>query len=418
MKYLIVLGDGMADRPGSKLGSNTPLEVAKKPYMDMLASKGELGRVKTIPVGEKPGSDIANLSVLGYNPTKYYTGRSPLEALSIGVSLRDCDVAIRTNLVTLSDDEPFEKKVMLDYSAGEISTSEAESIIKKIQEELGSEEFTFYPSVSYRHCLVTTKGGMQTNFTPPHDISGETIDRFLPAGIGSDVFYNLIYKSGEILKNHPVNKKRERAGKNKATHIWFWGAGIKPTLPSFYSKYHLTGGIVSAVDLLKGIGKAADMETPTAPGATGNMNTNWDGKIETAKGLFERGIDFVFIHLEAPDEAGHQGDADLKVAAIEKVDYVLGKMYEYLKEKEEPFKIAVLSDHATPLVLRTHSSEAVPYIIYDSEKEKNKVSKYSEKEALNGKLLQSGEKFMERFLGIQSKKPKKNKKRSKRGKKT
>ncbi|HQC55146.1 MAG TPA: cofactor-independent phosphoglycerate mutase [Clostridia bacterium] len=398
MKYLIVLGDGMADRPGSELGNKTPLEVASIPNMDMLASKGELGRVKTIPNGMKPGSDIANLSVLGFNPAKYYTGRSPLEALAIGVNLRDTDVAIRTNLVTLSSDEPFEKKSMIDYSAGEITTKESQEIMKTIQKELGSDEYTFYAGVSYRHCLVSAKNGLQTVFCPPHDITGEVIEKKLPSGVGCNDFINLINESGKILKDHPVNKRRERAGLNQATHLWFWGAGTKPNLPSFYDKYGLKGGVVSAVDLLKGIGVGTGMLTPNVIGATGTVYTNWDGKIEAAKKLFENGTDFVFIHLEAPDEAGHQGNASLKIAAIERVDYVVGEMYKYLQGLNEPFKMAVLPDHATPLILKTHSSEAVPYIIYNSEKERKKISKYTEREALNGKMLQSGEKFMERFL--------------------
>ncbi len=398
MKYLIVLGDGMADRPGSVLGNKTPLEVASIPNMDMLASKGELGRVKTIPHGMKPGSDIANLSVLGFDPVKYYTGRSPLEALAIGVNLRDTDVAIRTNLVTLSDDEPFEKKVMVDYSAGEITTKEAHDIMETIQKELGNDEYTFYSGVSYRHCLVSARNGLKTVFTPPHDIAGELVEKKLPTGVGCNDFITLIKKSGEILKNHPVNKRRERAGENKATHLWFWGAGTKPSLPSFYDKYGLNGGVVSAVDLLKGIGIGTGMITPNVLGATGTIYTNWDGKINMAKSLFENGVDFVFIHLEAPDEAGHQGNASLKIQAIERVDYVVGEMYEYLQEREEPFKMAVLPDHATPLILKTHSSEAIPYIIYNSEKEFKKVSKYTEREALNGRILASGERFMERFL--------------------
>lgn len=397
MKYLVVLGDGMADYKIDSLGGKTPLEYAKKPNIDMLAKKSQIGLVKTVPAGMKPGSDVANLSVIGYAPEQYYSGRSPLEALSIGVDMQDGDVAVRTNLVTLSGEEEIAKKTMVDYSAGEISTKEAKELIQAVKEGLSDEEFSFYAGVSYRHCLIIKNGTTETALTPPHDISGRVIGEYLPSGKGGEKLLSLIERSGEILKNHPVNLERIKNGKNPATHIWFWGAGTKPSLDDFQEKYGLKGAIISAVDLLKGIAIGAGMEAPDVEGATGTLATNWDGKIEMAKKCFDEGADYVYIHLEAPDECGHQGDTLGKVKAIEKVDYVVGEMVKYLEGKGD-FTLAVLPDHATPIAKKTHTSEPIPYMIYKSTNCENSTLNYNETDAQSGEYLPSGQLIITKML--------------------
>ena len=391
MKYLIVLGDGMADRPLTELKGMTPLEYAATPNFDKLAAKSSVGLVKTVPDGMKPGSDVANLSVLGYDPKRYYSGRSPLEALSIGVIMKPGDVAVRTNLVTLSDEEKLEDKTMLDYSAGEIPTEEARKIIESVEEELGSEKLKFYSGVSYRHCLIETNGTTATKLTPPHDISGKKVGEYLPQGEMGGEMRELIRRSGEILASHPVNVKRRAEGKRPATHVWFWGAGTKPTLDTFFSKFGLKGAIVSAVDLLKGIAKGNEMYAPCVKGATGTLSTNWKGKVEAVKDCFKSGIDYVYLHFEAPDECGHQGDIPGKIAAIEKVDEALGELKEFLDSTGEDYKIAVLPDHPTPIEVRTHTSSPVPYMIYDSRKPVDSGLKYNEKDAQNGEYLDNGQ---------------------------
>ena len=391
MKYLIVLGDGMADRPLTELKGMTPLEYAATPNFDKLAAKSSVGLVKTVPDGMKPGSDVANLSVLGYDPKRYYSGRSPLEALSIGVIMKPGDVAVRTNLVTLSDEEKLEDKTMLDYSAGEIPTEEARKIIESVEEELGSERLKFYSGVSYRHCLIETNGTTATRLTPPHDISGKKVGEYLPQGEMGGEMRELIRRSGEILASHPVNVKRRAEGKRPATHVWFWGAGTKPTLDTFFSKFGLKGAIVSAVDLLKGIAKGTEMYAPCVKGATGTLSTNWEGKVEAVKDCFKSGIDYVYLHFEAPDECGHQGDILGKIAAIEKVDEALGELKEFLDSTGEDYKIAVLPDHPTPIEVRTHTSSPVPYMIYDSRKPVDSGLKYNEKDAQRGEYLDNGQ---------------------------
>lgn len=391
MKYLIVLGDGMADRPLTELKGMTPMEYAATPNFDKLAAKSSVGLVKTVPDGMKPGSDVANLSVLGYDPKRYYSGRSPLEALSIGVIMKPGDVAVRTNLVTLSDEEKLEDKTMLDYSAGEIPTEEARKIIESVEEELGSEKLKFYSGVSYRHCLIETNGTTATKLTPPHDISGKKVGEYLPQGEMGGEMRELIRRSGEILAEHPVNVKRTAEGKRPATHVWFWGAGTKPTLDTFFSKFGLKGAIVSAVDLLKGIAKGTEMYAPCVKGATGTLSTNWKGKVEAVKDCFKSGIDYVYLHFEAPDECGHQGDIPGKIAAIEKVDEALGELKEFLDSTGEDYKIAVLPDHPTPIEVRTHTSSPVPYMIYDSRKPVDSGLKYNEKDAQNGEYLDNGQ---------------------------
>lgn len=399
MKYVIVLGDGMADNPIKELEGKTPLQVAWKPNIDKIAALGTVGLVRTIPKGCTAGSDVANLSVLGYDPRKYYSGRSPLEALALGVNLQEDDIAIRTNLVTLSDNPDFREKRMVDYSAGEIPTEESKILMEEIQKKLGNEHFVFYPGFSYRHCLVVADGDASVIFTPPHDISGQKIDNYLPEGDGSEQYIQLIEESGEILKNHSVNIKRQEEGKKPATHLWFWGAGTKPELTAFSEKYGISGAVVSAVDLMKGIAKGTGMAAPRVEGATGTLETNWDGKVAAVIDQFKKGIDFVYVHLEAPDECSHQGDAKGKIRAIEKVDYVVGRIFDYLKDSGEPFRMAILPDHATPLSTMTHSSDPVPYLIYKSDKQTNGVTEYSEEGALNGNYLDSGDLVMKDLLG-------------------
>ena len=397
MKYLVVLGDGMADYKLEALGDKTPLEYANTPNIDRLAPLSQIGLVKTVPNGMKPGSDVANLSVIGYAPEKYYSGRSPLEALSIGVDMQEGDIAVRTNLVTLSDEPEIACKTMIDYSAGEISTKEASELIKAVKETLSDDEFSFYAGVSYRHCMIIKNGTTETELTPPHDISGRVIGDYLPSGKDGEKLFSLIERSYAVLKDHPVNLERIKNGKNPATHVWFWGAGTKPSLDNFEEKYGLKGAVISAVDLLKGIAIGAEMLAPEVEGATGTLATNWDGKIAKAKECFENGYDYVYIHLEAPDECGHQGDTFGKVKAIEKVDYVVGEMVKYLESKGD-FTLVVTPDHATPIVKKTHTSEPIPYMIYKSANPQNSTLKYNETDAQSGEYLPSGQYIISKML--------------------
>ncbi|MEG2720793.1 MAG: cofactor-independent phosphoglycerate mutase, partial [Oscillospiraceae bacterium] len=321
MKYVVILYDGMADYPVPALGGKTPMMVAKKPNFDRLASKGEVGIVRTVAKGLKPGSDVANMSVLGFDPKLYYTGRSPLEAASIGVSLKDTDVTLRCNLVTLSDDENYEDKTMVDYCSGDISTEEASEIIKSIEEHFGNEMFKFYSGVSYRHCLVWDNGTTDLgDMTPPHDISGKVVKEYLSKSQNAKPLIDMMKDSFDFLKNHPVNKKRMLMGKRPANSIWLWGEGKKPMLPDFYELFHKKGAIISAVDLLKGIGKCANMQTPEVEGATGYIDTNFEGKANAAIEALSSGCDFAYIHIEAPDECGHRNEPENKVKSIELID--------------------------------------------------------------------------------------------------
>lgn len=390
MKYIIVLGDGMADYHRGPLGNATPLEKANKPNIDFLAQKGRVGLIKTIPSGMKPASDVANLSVMGYDPQKYYSGRSPLEALSIGVEMNKEDIAIRTNIVTLSEEENYEDKVMLDYSAGEISTKEAKELMEYIQKELGTERFSFNGGISYRHCVIDHSGSLATEFTPPHDISDKKIKEYLPKGENSDIFLMLQQQSYELLKRHPINIERSKQGKNTGNSLWFWGAGTKPNLTPFYEKFGLKGAVISAVDLLKGIAIGASMKTYDVVGATGNIDTNFMGKAKAVMKALEEGNDFVYLHIEAPDECGHQGDGQNKILAIEKIDEVVGYIYKNLKDKKDNFVIAVLPDHATPLCLKTHTDDPVPYLIYKSNDEENSGLNLTEVDASKGKFIKEG----------------------------
>lgn len=399
MKYLIVLGDGMADRPVPELNHQTPLRLAVKPTIDRLARMGQVGLVRTVPDGMKPGSDVANLSVMGYDPARYYSGRSPLEALSIGVPMTATDVAMRANLVTLSDPD-LSKAVMTDYSAGEISTEEARVLIEDLAKELDSDRFRLYPGVSYRHCLLVKNGSTAVSLTPPHDISGQPVRDHLPQGDDARALLGLIERSGNILCNHPVNRKRIAEGKNPATNLWFWGAGTRPALDDFRLKYGLCGAVVSAVDLLKGIAVGAGMRHPDVVGATGTLHTNLGGKLDAVKQAFETGADFVYLHLEAPDECGHQGDASGKIKAIEMVDRATADLVAYLDNRNEPYVVAVLPDHATPLSIRTHSAEPVPYLIYDSRNPANSGLVFNETDAQKGVFLPQGDLILKTMLQL------------------
>lgn len=370
MKYLVMLCDGMADEPVKKLGNVTPMQKAVKPCMDYLASKGEVGMVKTVADGLKPGSDVANLSVLGYEPAVYYSGRSPLEAASIGIDLKKTDVTLRCNLVTLSDEPVYEEKTMVDYCSGDISTEEAKVLIDYVNKELGNDIFEFYSGVAYRHCLVWHNGNPHPGeLTPPHDIPNRVIKDYIPKGKDTAKLYELMKKSYYLLKNHPVNQKRVSEGKHPANSIWLWGEGTKPMLDSFYGKFGKKGSMISAVDLLKGIAICAGMNSVDVECATGYIDTNFDGKCAAAINEFKNGADFVYIHVEAPDECGHRGEIDNKVKAIELIDsHILKPVVEFLKTYDD-FAVLVCPDHPTPLAIQTHSSNPVPYLIYDSKNE-------------------------------------------------
>lgn len=401
MKYLVVLCDGMADTPNAALGGKTPMECAHKPNMDALAKNAEVGMCRTVAAGLKPGSDVANLSVMGYDPAVCYTGRSPLEAASIGVDLKPTDVALRCNTVTLSGEESYEDKTMVDYCAGDISTEEAHKIIETVEKELGSDIYKFYGGVSYRHCLVVDNGTTDLgNMTPPHDISGRVIGEYLSKSENAAPLIDLMKKSYEILKNHPVNIERRKKGLHEANSIWLWGEGRRPQLENFKEKNGVSGCVVSAVDLLKGIGICAGMETPEVEGATGYIDTNFEGKTQAGIDAFRRGTDLVYLHFEAPDECGHRGEAQNKVKAIEMIDSrVLTKMLDYLNGCRDDYRILIMPDHPTPLETMTHSSAPVPFLIYDSRKKENGVSSFTEKNAAEtGEFVEHGPDIMSMLL--------------------
>lgn len=368
MKYLVLLCDGMADYKFEGLGNKTPMMLAKKPNMDRLAKTATVGLAKTVADHLKPGSDVANLSVMGYDPAECYTGRSPLEAASIGIALTDTDVTLRCNLVTLSDEENYEDKTMVDYSAGDISSEDAAEIIKSVEEAFGNEIYSFYAGVSYRHCLVVKNGTVDLgNMTPPHDISGRVVGEYLSTHENAAPLVELMKKSVAVLKDHPVNKRRIAEGKRPANSIWLWGEGTKPQMQSFKDKYGVNMGIVSAVDLIKGIGKLAGCEVAEVTGATGYIDTNFKGKAEAAADLFKRN-DIVYVHVEAPDECGHRGEAENKVKAIELIDeHILSRLIEEL-EKYGEYRILIMPDHPTPLITMTHARDAVPFLLYDNKK--------------------------------------------------
>ena len=399
MKYVVILGDGMADYPVEELQGKTPLEVSAKPNMDLLAQKGEVGLVKTIPDGMTAGSDTANLSVMGYAPEKYYSGRSPLEAASIGVALNPEDVTYRCNFVTLSDTEHYEDATMLDYSAGEISTEEARELIEALSGYFQIPDVEFYAGVSYRHCLVLRHADTGTQLTPPHDISLKPIAGHLPQNGNSDLLYRIMKESRSLLEDHPVNKKRIAEGKNPANSVWFWGEGRKPALPLFKTMHGLNAAVISAVDLIKGIAKCAEMQSIDVPGATGNVDTNFAGKAQAAVDALKNGADFVYVHMEAPDECGHRHEVDHKILAIEKIDSdVVGKIIKELQG--EDYSMLILPDHPTPLCTRTHAADPVPYILYRSNADcASGVQSYTEKEAeKTGVFVSSGPELLKKFL--------------------
>ena len=401
MKYLVLLCDGMADRPHPSLHGKTPMELARKPLMDRLAAAAEVGMCRTVANGLKPGSDVANLSVMGYDPAVCYTGRSPLEAASIGVDLKPTDVALRCNTVTLSGEARFEEKTMVDYCAGDISTAEAHAIIATVQEAFGNERFRFYGGVSYRHCLVVANGTTDLgSMTPPHDISGRVIGEYLSRHENAAPLLDLMKRSYDLLKDHPVNLARRAKGLHEANAIWLWGEGRKPMLENFQEKNGVSACIVSAVDLLKGIGICAGAETPAVPGATGYLDTDFEGKAAAGIRAFQNGTDLVYLHFEAPDECGHRGEAENKVKSIELIDQrALRPMLEYLSSCGDDFRILIMPDHPTPLETRTHSSDPVPYLIYDSRKTRQGVPVFTEATAAaTGIFVDHGPDIMQKLL--------------------
>ena len=400
MKYAVILGDGMADYPISSLGNKTPLMVAKKPTIDLLAKNGEVGLMKTVPDGMKPGSDVANLAVLGYNPKDCYSGRSPLEAASIGINLKDTDVTARANLVTLSDEDVYEDKRMIDYSAGEITTEEARILVNYLAEHLNDDKHKLYSGISYRHCFVTDNGKIAGDLTPPHDITGKPIKTHLPVSECGKEYLELQKKSYLLLKDHPINKERIKNGKNPANSLWFWGEGTKPSLKSFKELYGINGGIISAVDLLKGIGKLSGMKVIKVSGATGNYDTNFKGKAEACVKELLGGLDLVYVHMEAPDECGHHGDIEHKIYSIEQIDGVVKYVADELTKAGEEFSLLICPDHPTPIAVMSHVSDPIPYIIYRSGKNLGgEAQSYDEEQAKkSGIFIKDGYKIMSRFL--------------------
>ncbi len=381
MKYVIVLGDGMADRPLEELEGMTPLEYAKTPNMDQLAAAGEIGMVHTIPDGMSPGSDTANLSVLGYDPKAYYSGRSPLEALSIGVDMKPTDVSLRCNLVTLSEEEEnYQDKKILDHSSGEISTEDAAVLLEAVRKELETDIYKFYVGTSYRHLLIWDQGQV-IDLTPPHDVLGQTIYQHLPKDAA---LLEMMKKSYAVLVNHPINIERKRQGLNPANSCWFWGAGTRPELSSFEEKTGKKGAMVSAVDLLKGIAVGASMKNIIVEGANGGLHTNYKGKAQAAVDILTKDdYDFVYVHVEAPDEMGHQGSVEKKVQAIQYLDEcVIGPIKAGLEQAGAEFRMLVMPDHPTPVSLRTHTGDDVPYLLYDSARIENHSWNYNEKQAV------------------------------------
>lgn len=397
-KYIVVLGDGMADEPIGQLGGKTPLAYADTPALDRLSKLSEIGMVHTIPEGMKPGSDTANLSVLGYDPKIYYSGRSPLEALSIGVPMKDTDVALRCNIVTISENEAaFEEQTIIDHSSGEISTVDCAVLLEAVRKELENETYQFYVGTSYRHCLIWNQGKV-LELSQPHDVLGQVIGQYLPEE--PSLLY-MMKRSYEILVNHPINKERKRKGLNPANCCWFWGAGTKPMLSSFEEKTGLKGMMVSAVDLLKGIAVGAGMGVAKVEGANGSLHTNYEGKVQAAVSALYNGYDFVYIHVEAPDEMGHQGSVEKKVQAITYLDQrVIGPLTQILDQDKISYRLLVMPDHPTPIRVRTHTSDSVPYLLYDSSSPKKESWNYNEMEASeSGNFVPLGHTIIDRLLG-------------------
>ncbi|MCL1901247.1 MAG: cofactor-independent phosphoglycerate mutase [Firmicutes bacterium] len=400
MKYAVVLCDGMADLPMKELDGKTPLMAAKKPNIDELALFGEVGLVKTIPDGMSSGSDVAILSVLGYDPARFYTGRSPLEAISMGVNLLDSDMAFRCNLVTLSNEKDYADKMMIDYSADGISTEDAKVLIEFLAKNLNTEELNFFAGVSYRHCLRWRNAPKDAfKLTPPHDITGQKIGQFLPGGKNAKILTQLMEKSIQLLQTHPINLQRIKRGDRPANSIWLWGEGTKPKLNDFGTKYGIKGATISGVDLIKGIGKACNLEPINVEGATGDFETNYLGKEKAAIKAFNDGYDFVFIHIEAPDECGHRGDLKGKIKAIEQIDEkIVGNLIKDLQALGTEYRLLIMPDHATPVSLKTHTNDYVPYLIYDSRNKLKKGYKYDEVRAKDSLVIvKDCSTLMERF---------------------
>ena len=397
MKYIVILGDGMADEPIDALGGKSPLACAETPVMDELASKGEMGMVQNVPAGMAPGSDVANLSVLGYDPAVCYSGRSPLEALSVGVAMEPTDIVLRCNIVTLTEEEPYAKKTILDHSSGEISTADADILMDAIREAFNSDEFQYYTGTSYRHITIW-KNGTMPQLEPPHDHLTQVIGPYLPQ---ETKLRAMMEKSFDILNTHPLNLERAAKGKNKANSLWFWGAGTKPSLQNFTEKTGLKGAMVSAVDLLKGIAVGAGMKVYQVPGATGSIDTNFEGKAQAAiDALTKDGCDFVYVHVEAPDEMGHQGLLKEKIQSIEYLDRrLIAPVKKAMEDAGEDFRMLVLPDHPTPIRLRTHTGDPVPYVLYDSTRQRKSIRKYTEAEAeATGNYEPNGYRLIERLL--------------------
>lgn len=401
MKYFILVPDGAGDNPVAELDGKTPLEVAKMPMTKELAELGQVGMVQTIPEGIAPGSDAANLSVMGYDPSVYLTGRSPLEAASIGIDMKDDDIAFRTNIVTLTGDGPYEDLTIIDHSSGDISTEEADQLIQAVNEAFANDKIKFYTGVSYRHCMIEAKGSPDHDLTPPHDILGRRIGDYLPKGENSKFIRDMMEKSYQILKDHPVNKARIEKGLNPANTLWIWGQGTKPNLSSFYDKFGITGAAISAVDLIKGIAINAGLESIDVEGATGTLHTNFAGKAQAAIDAFKKGLDFVYMHLEGPDECSHQGDREGKIQCLGDIDQkVLKPVVEYLRSAGEDFRVLIVPDHRTPLEIRTHSSDPVPYVIYDSrhEQARDESRAFTEVSGSKGGRFSSGYEMADYFF--------------------
>lgn len=401
MKYLVLIPDGMADRPVEALGHRTPMEKAVKPCMDALAARSTVGLVSNVPEGMVPESDTANMAILSFDPKVYSRGRSPLEAISMGLEMAPDETAYRCNVVTLSDEGEYEDKIMLDHSADEITTAEADELIRALEAHFGNEYRHFYTGVSYRHCILWKDGNDTYDFSRPHDIIGRTIRDYLPKEEnGGGEFYRLMKESFEVLNHHPVNEARRARGLKPANSAWLWSPGKKPRLPSFTEKWGINGTVISAVDLIKGIGLCAGMKSVDVEGATGNVHTNYDGKAQAAIHAFKEGADLVYIHVEGPDECGHRAETDNKVLSVELIDQkILAPVYEYLRSAAEDFKILVLPDHPTPIEIRTHSMEPVPFFLYDSRKDSVGVDSFTEATAAQtGLYIPDGFTLLDRVI--------------------
>lgn len=401
MKYLILVTDGAADEKIDELGGKTPLESAKMENINRLAKNATVGLVKTIPKGMEPGSDVANLSVMGYDPKIYHTGRSPLEAVSMGINMNETDVAFRCNIVTLKGEGSYEEKTIVDHSSGDISTEEAKTLIEVVNQAFSSEDVRFYHGVSYRHAMIVHDGKINYKLTPPHDILEKRIGEYLPKGEGSQLIEKMMRDSYKLLSEHPVNLNRINKGQNPGNSIWIWGQGRKPALTSFYDKYSVKGATISAVDLIKGIGVCAGLDAVNVPGATGTIHTNFEGKAYATIEQYENGQDFVYLHLEAPDECSHQGDVHDKIRSLELIDSkIVGPVLDYLDRSGEDYRFLVLPDHQTPISIRTHAAKPVPFVLYDStdKKQFNDTRQYGEGSGAGGMYFDNGYELTDHFF--------------------